>query len=325
MKKRLATLIVVFLVLLNTSYVFAYTIYTFSAQANKGIVNISVNGKEDKLHTYNIYDRNYVRLGDICELLNWKIDVDKETGDVYLDTTMPYVGNLIDEKGVFTVQNENVEVKQMNVFVNGINLGIKSFDINGYNYFRLRDVEDITMVAAMHPVNSGKQYCLVDWDDKNKTIIINETIISPEWVIENLRTPCTNEEYKLKVIELINIEREVAGAEWLKSDDIWNKLIISYEVFGREWVETREFTRLDYDGYTLPIYSSTTEELNEYEYSHKTLTMVTGYWFTPAEIVEKWMNSEGEKNAILNPSYKNIEVDYTGDGIYAKHAIVLIE
>ena len=321
MKKKLLIVLMGVILSLNVSFVFAYPL---TADANKVTVEISANDEKSELQAYNIVGFNYFKLKDICKLLDWNVVWDNETSKFYVETDVPYDGNSIKGGNNLMIFVQDVDVKETEVFFNGVNFDIKGCNINGYNYFKLRDIGNVTMSSAGVPGNEGKPYCLVDWDEVNKRIIVNETTVNPYEMMENWEIPYTTEEYAIRVVKLINIEREKSGVESLETGKSLGGVLLSLGVFGFR-SEDEGLTRLDYDGYTLPIYSSTTEELNEREDYKDALIMVTEYRFTPEEVVENWMQSESEREAILNPKHKSVEVAYTGDGIYAKHAIELSE
>ena len=322
MKKKLLIVLMGVILSLNVSFVFAYPL---TADANKVTVEISANDEKSELQAYNIVGFNYFKLKDICKLLDWNVVWDNETSKFYVETDVPYDGNSIKGGNNLMIFVQDVDVKETEVFFNGVNFDIKGCNINGYNYFKLRDIGNVTMLSIKFPGNEGKPYCLVDWDNDNKMVIANETTVNPDVIIENWEVPYTTEEYAIRVVELINIEREKNGIESIATGkSLGGGALLYLGVFGFR-SEDEGITRLDYDGYTLPIYSSTTEELNERELTNDPLIMVTEYWFTPEEVVESWMKSESEREAILNSKYKNIEVAYTGNRVYAKHAIELSE
>lgn len=113
--------------------------------------------------------------------------------------------------------------------------------------------------------------------------------------------------YEQKVVELTNQEREKYGLAPLKFDE---KLA---EVARKK---SQDMADQDYFDHTSPTYGSPFDMMEQFAISYQTAgENIARGQFTPEEVVQAWMDSEGHRANILNPNYTDIGVGFVKDGI----------
>ena len=125
---------------------------------------VLVNGEPVAFDAYNINDNNYFKLRDLAYILNdtekcFEVEWDGEKEAISLTSGQAYtkVGGEMEGKSsdVKTPLPSNAKV-----YLNGDEVALTAYNIDGNNYFKLRDIG-----AAF---DFG-----VDWDDAAKTIVID--------------------------------------------------------------------------------------------------------------------------------------------------------
>lgn len=105
---------------------------------------VVVNGTEISFDAYNIADFNYFKLRDIAMALNgsetqFEVSWDESVKAINLLSDQPYTvagGEL--ELGDGTVQQATLNTSK--IYLNGEEIQLTAYTINGYNYFKLRDL-----------------------------------------------------------------------------------------------------------------------------------------------------------------------------------------
>ncbi|MFB0919811.1 MAG: leucine-rich repeat domain-containing protein [Oscillospiraceae bacterium] len=128
---------------------------------------VQVNGKTVAFEAYNIYGNNYFKLRDLAKVISgtdrqFSIDIVSANSVIYLTTGKSYTpvgGELTPPavKGSVTAQYST-----WRVYLNGAEISLKAYNINGNNYFKLRDVGEA--------IDFG-----VIWNAEKSTIEINTT------------------------------------------------------------------------------------------------------------------------------------------------------
>lgn len=124
-------------------------------------------GKEISLQAYGINGNNYLKLRDMAQMLNgtqaqFSVGYDETTQTVTLTSGQPYeaVG------GEGTLQSErtlSVTPTQAKLYVNGILQDVTAYNIDGNNYFKLRDLAQM--------MDFG-----VDYDEASKLVLIDPSV-----------------------------------------------------------------------------------------------------------------------------------------------------
>lgn len=138
MKKKFA---VIFAAMMAFSAVPAYAAVSAAPTASK----VLVNGTAKAFEAYNIQNNNYFKLRDIAYVLNgtdaaFSVGWDAAANAVALDTSGEYAptGNEMKVSGSTTKKNA-VESNSA-ILVNGAKAALKAYNIDGNNYFKLRDL-----------------------------------------------------------------------------------------------------------------------------------------------------------------------------------------
>lgn len=158
----------------------------------------------------------------------------------------------------------------------------------------------------------------VNWNGNDNKVEIETPPSSDS--IENENKPVQDEnqdsmisvsEYELKVLELVNIEREKNGLSALT----WNsKLAEVARTHSMDMAERNFFSHTNPDG------KSPFDRIKAYgiSYSRAAENIAVGQ-STPEEVVESWMNSEGHRANILNSSFTSLGVGYHKSNSGYKH------
>jgi len=161
MKKTLMMVLVIALVLSMSTVAFAVT---EPIKATKTSSTVLVDGVEVQFDAYNINSNNYFKLRDLASALNgsnkqFDVTWDGTKNAINLITNKPYtvVGGELEVNS-----NSNITVNNTNskVYVNGNEVNMQAYNINGNNYFKLRDLGEFTGFN-------------VDWDGVNNKILID--------------------------------------------------------------------------------------------------------------------------------------------------------
>lgn len=127
---------------------------------------VIVNGKAVDFDAYTIQGTNYFKLRDIAFILNgtskqFDCSYDGATNSINLISGKPYtvVGGEMGAKGTGPVTPTTTT---SNINIDGEPAAINAYNINGNNYFKLRDIARAFNIS-------------VEWDDVNKQIIMDTT------------------------------------------------------------------------------------------------------------------------------------------------------
>jgi uncharacterized YkwD family protein len=106
-----------------------------------------------------------------------------------------------------------------------------------------------------------------------------------------------------KVAELVNQERAKAGLSPLKMDAALSNLALA---------KAADMSNNNYFDHTSPTYGSPFDMMKQYGISYNTAgeNLAMGQR-SPEEVMTQWMNSEGHRKNIMNPSFTTIGVGYT--------------
>jgi len=125
---------------------------------------VLVNGSNVAFDAYNIQDNNYFKLRDLAYVLNgtekqFSIWYEETSRTIYLDSGYKYtpVGDEMAGKGG---GEKSPTATSQRIFLNGKQVSLIAYNIDGNNYFKLRDLG-----AAL---NFG-----INWDGANNTIVID--------------------------------------------------------------------------------------------------------------------------------------------------------
>lgn len=129
--------------------------------ATKSSARVFVNGNETTVTGYSVDNTNYFKIRDIATVLRgtngqFNVEWDSERNGINILTGTPYVsigGELVDDIS----GNLDVVENSTPIFVNGKQVAVTSYNINGSAYFKIRDIADIAGVG-------------VQWDDGTQII-----------------------------------------------------------------------------------------------------------------------------------------------------------
>ena len=127
---------------------------------------VLVNGNGVGFNSYIINDYNYFKLRDLALALTgtqkqFNVGWDEKQNLIVLTSNTPYAkasGEIIDTKPV--TANKQATLTNQKIMINGKSLSFEAYNIDGYNYFKLRDIGQA--------FNFG-----VEWNAVGNYIIIN--------------------------------------------------------------------------------------------------------------------------------------------------------
>lgn len=132
--------------------------------ANQTASNVLVNGKQIAFDAYNIGGNNYFKLRDLAYALNgsnkqFEVTWDGENNTILLSSATPYttIGGEMESKGT---GSKLAKLTSSKILLDGKEIALKAYTINGNNYFKLRDIGQVFDFGVI-------------WDGANNTIIID--------------------------------------------------------------------------------------------------------------------------------------------------------
>lgn len=128
--------------------------------------NVLVNNEEKFFDAYNINGYNYFKLRDLAFVIsgsdkqfdvNW--DNDKNAIDLVTNQTYTKVGGEMDKgDGI----SKTGSINTAKIFKDGIEVQLTAYNINGNNYFKLRDIAQAFNIG-------------LTWDNQTSTIVVDTT------------------------------------------------------------------------------------------------------------------------------------------------------
>ncbi|MDL2287970.1 transglutaminase-like domain-containing protein [Oscillospiraceae bacterium OttesenSCG-928-F05] len=121
--------------------VFAVTAPALAAdvRTNPTTSGVILNGSNILCAGYNISGNNYFKLRDLMNALNKAVTYDAAADTISIDTSKPYTPDGSESKALPTGAATARPTKS-NVTLNGAPVSFTAYNINGNNYFKLRDV-----------------------------------------------------------------------------------------------------------------------------------------------------------------------------------------
>ncbi|MET1179355.1 CAP domain-containing protein [Peribacillus simplex] len=114
--------------------------------------------------------------------------------------------------------------------------------------------------------------------------------------------------FEQQVVKLTNAEREKQGLAALKIDTELSKVAR---------IKSQDMKDKNYFDHNSPTYGSPFDMMKQFGISYTTAgeNIAQGQQ-TPEEVVQAWMNSQGHRENIMNPSFTHIGVGYVESGNY---------
>lgn len=125
---------------------------------------VLVDGVEVEFEAYLIEDRNYFRIRDIAYALNgtpaqFNVEWDEEAGSIVFTSNSEYTVLGTEMSGNYGEGVLPVETTAT-IYVDGVETVFPAYEINGSNFFRMRDIADTFHFSAV-------------WEEETQTIIID--------------------------------------------------------------------------------------------------------------------------------------------------------
>lgn len=143
LKKRLISMLLMIVLVMALSPAGAFA--AENVQAKPTGSSILLNGVKASLEAYNIKDNNYFKLRDLAKLLNggakqFEVTWDASKNAVSILTNHAYtpVGGELTLPGGAAAKNAVLSTAK--VYVNGTATPLTAYNVNGNNYFKLRDI-----------------------------------------------------------------------------------------------------------------------------------------------------------------------------------------
>lgn len=123
----------------------SYTFQTKTYTANPTNDKLYVNGEMQTPSIYKINDSNYFKIRDIAALLNgtgkqFEVGFDTATGSVTATSGQPYTMTGTELTGGSGTKTQPAVPSGSTIYVNGQKLDLTVYNIDGFNYFKLRDL-----------------------------------------------------------------------------------------------------------------------------------------------------------------------------------------
>lgn len=178
MKKKKRVSIILSLIFIIT-YVFGNVSYAdTSIVAKKNESKLLVNGQAVNVESYNINGNNYFKLRDVAIMLNnterqFDVSWDEKKQQLAITTGKAYGSDMTLSNG--GNKTKNAYFRLSNISLDGERIVLAAFNIDGNNYFKLRDLsEKIKFSSEWNQnlqaieVNSGNVSAIKPWDYAKK-------------------------------------------------------------------------------------------------------------------------------------------------------------
>ena len=114
-----------------------------TAKAVLSNAKVAVNGTAVEFQAYNIGGNNYFKLRDVAAAVegtvaNFEVGYDKETKAILLTKGTAYTGSK--EAATATAGTKTAKLSAQKVVLDGAEADLTAYNIDGYNYFKLRDL-----------------------------------------------------------------------------------------------------------------------------------------------------------------------------------------
>lgn len=152
--------------------------YNSEASEESGVIavptpqKVLVNGKNVSFDAYNIGGSNYFKIRDLAytisgTLKQFEVAWDGTRNAISIVSGAPYtaIGSEMSSKGA---GNKITTPTNSIIYLDGVETSFSAYNIDGNNYFKLRDVGEALGF-------------IVEWDEANKTIIINSKQDADAW------------------------------------------------------------------------------------------------------------------------------------------------
>lgn len=141
----------------SKSYSFQAKTYTATPTNNA----LYVGGELQTPSIYKINDSNYFKIRDIAALLSgsgkqFEVGFDAATGSITATSGKPYTMTGTELTGGSTTKTQSVIPSGSTIYVNGQTLDLTVYNIDGFNYFKLRDLgEALDFYVGYNPIDGS--------------------------------------------------------------------------------------------------------------------------------------------------------------------------
>ena len=126
------------ILLIYTMLTISFTATAHAKEAQPTSQTLLINGESVSQPVYNIDGNNYFRLRDLAYELNFGCTYNGTNNSIELDTSSPYTDDA--PKSIENLTKEHAQNSSQTVYLNGNLCDIKAYNINGNNYFKVRDL-----------------------------------------------------------------------------------------------------------------------------------------------------------------------------------------
>lgn len=259
--------------------------------AARSSMPVLVDGQDVAFDAYQIADYNYFKLRDIAAALaqtdsRFAVSYDAATRTIALTTGADYV--LVGGELTAGLVPETAEADRspVQVTVDGQPVQLEAYEIDGYHYFKLRDLG-----TALH--------FQVGFDEASRSVQIDSETASdaPE-------QPAAASDAEA-VWTQVNAAREAAGLDPLALDDA---LCEAAQVRAEELAQVFDHTRPNGESCFTVL-----DEVDVGGYHTAGENIAMGYGDADS-VMDGWMNSPGHRANILNEDFSRIGVAHAGQG-----------
>ena len=189
--------------------------------------NLRVDGVTILCEKYNINDRNYFKLRDLAQLVNgtgsqFDVDYDEEAGAMIVTTGQPYTHPNGTELKIGEDNSAKAKRSSQTLYIDGEKRSdLTAYNIDGTNFFQLRELEDILGFK-------------VDYDQPSNTaIIISKMAPTPtEWLTEEYISK-SNDGSSSRSVSVYNQEGRMVSYR-SENENYKEETVYRYDELGRQ-------------------------------------------------------------------------------------------
>ena len=265
---------------------------------------VAVNGEAIAPQAYTIDGYTYFKLRDVAKALagtvaGFDVSWDQEARMVALQTGAVYKAQDGETDAAAFAKKAEAHLSADPVMVNGAEAALEAYNIDGYNYFKLRDLGNLLGFTVGWDTATSSISITTPWGG-NTAQQPNQNIVSVP--VEKEETDEEKaERFIEEVIELTNEEREKEGLPALGT---MTKLDKAAQIRADELKEKYSHDRPDGSRCFTVL-----DDVNINGYSAVGENIALGQR-SPEQVVQAWMNSEGHRRNIMNVQFEKIGVGY---------------
>ena len=257
--------------------------------------SVLINGKSQQFMAYNINGNNYFKLRDLAYVLNgttkqFDIEWDGSKNTITLIKGQVYIPSGGEMKTVADKSSKTGVVSTSPVYLNGTQLHVEAYNINGYNYFKLRDVMNEKANDVNIAWNADKNSINMDTSKSYLSYTVSNS--ATQATAEDVYSSCSSSVFYLKIYDKSGNLKSSGSGFFLDAN---GKAVTNYHVVeGASSATIQTTDGLEYDVDSILGYDANKDIA---------IIKINGKGFTPVTIGDSDVVKGGQKVYAIGSPY----------------------